>query len=488
MAKQKDGPPRSEPSETISDLGPKVVAYVYKTLQVDERWSVREPRGFTWWGYRLAQRVWAEPARDISGDLTVCLHAETDLLRNVALSKDPSKDLTAFNGMTSFSAFVWDPDNHRVMLHCTAYVHPQVEWIETIFSNAVIMQNIEAHSRAHGLRELIGGDLALSSHPKNGDRPQMDDMLNVAEKVVIPIGQKESPFAGQDLMALLNSKPAPWALATGDATGLTAEIPFRDAVPAVVRAAAGSKEDVGTGLLRVFTTERHPSLGSGALLTLQLPVRFKAGKAADEAQALNRAESQQWTNFPLLGAWSVDPQSDDGVAYVSFIPSAFRRPGLLEAMCWYMAGRCRWAHDALTGASGAGAPPTQLQTAQQPEADRHMFLTNAISLFLSRPEPNRYLYVEVKDRPQQNVELSLVTRGLRAVIGQGRAGVPGATLAAGAAAKLEAMGFSGGGTKGRYRSNSVPRDPERLAEMIDHIMILAFGLDQTYEASITDSR
>jgi hypothetical protein len=42
------------------DTGLRTVGDVFTNLEVDEEWSTRERRGFTWWAHRHAQRVWAE--------------------------------------------------------------------------------------------------------------------------------------------------------------------------------------------------------------------------------------------------------------------------------------------------------------------------------------------------------------------------------------------------------------------------------------------
>src|SRR5438034_671528 len=39
------------------DLGLEVLDFVSMSMQIDDSWSVRTARGFTWWGHRLAQRV-----------------------------------------------------------------------------------------------------------------------------------------------------------------------------------------------------------------------------------------------------------------------------------------------------------------------------------------------------------------------------------------------------------------------------------------------
>ena len=43
------------------DLGNQIVENIYHDLQIDPKWSVKGERGFTWWGHRLAQKIWADP-------------------------------------------------------------------------------------------------------------------------------------------------------------------------------------------------------------------------------------------------------------------------------------------------------------------------------------------------------------------------------------------------------------------------------------------
>src|SRR6266446_10020727 len=63
------------------DVGPEVIDFLYRSMQIDPEWSIREPRAFAWWGHRLAQRVWAEPVRHSDGYAVVRIVAETNLLR-----------------------------------------------------------------------------------------------------------------------------------------------------------------------------------------------------------------------------------------------------------------------------------------------------------------------------------------------------------------------------------------------------------------------
>ena len=39
------------------DLGQELIDYAYEHFQTDEKWSIREERGFKWWAGPLAQSV-----------------------------------------------------------------------------------------------------------------------------------------------------------------------------------------------------------------------------------------------------------------------------------------------------------------------------------------------------------------------------------------------------------------------------------------------
>jgi hypothetical protein len=50
-----------------TDVGLEAIHFLYSLLRIDDEWSVREPRGFTWWAGDYAQRVWAEPCVEDHG-------------------------------------------------------------------------------------------------------------------------------------------------------------------------------------------------------------------------------------------------------------------------------------------------------------------------------------------------------------------------------------------------------------------------------------
>lgn len=332
------------PMSGRGDPGLKLLQFVAANLHIDEAWIVREPRRFTWWGHRLAQRVWAEPPRRSEG-VDVCrVHAETDLLRNVPDRTDLVDRLAALNGFASLSALVWDPGQRRLTLRCGAYVHAQnIGWLRHLFLAAVGIQVADAHIKAQGLGAVLGGEPDTSPHPRTGRRRRADETLGVIDQVFAPRGRGPSPFTEADFKAALQLEPRPWVLATGNG-GLSAELPFLDDVPAIL----GGR---GTALLVATAAERHPQLGSGALLRLSLPTLPGADPAdarqgAQLAVDLNRAEPQAWAVAHFLGAWTFQPTH--GLTFVTFLPAAVYRPRLLDALLWSMAARAQWARSYLS--------------------------------------------------------------------------------------------------------------------------------------------
>ena len=73
----------TEISKGNQELGDKVLEYLFKTLAIDQEWSLRDKTGFTWWPHRLPQRVWFEPLRTEDGSAYIRIHAETLIFRNV---------------------------------------------------------------------------------------------------------------------------------------------------------------------------------------------------------------------------------------------------------------------------------------------------------------------------------------------------------------------------------------------------------------------
>jgi hypothetical protein len=330
-----------QPEQDIStDVGPLLLNHVFAQMQIDAPWSVREPRAFTWWGHRLAQRVWVDQPRPSRGVSVVRAYAETDVLRVVPKGQKVLDLLAALNMEASLSALVLDEATSRLSYRCGMYVHPQnFAWARSLFLHAMSIQADDANARVEWLAKYAGGQPAYSAHPTSGERHEPDGMLSVVRDCFVSPGQGPSTFSDRELEAIAQMEPRPWTLATGGPGGLTAEFPFTGSVPAMgtmmgIRSGPGPLPE--TALCTVSTDQPHPQLGSGALIRLHLPVTGTSRMAAD----LNFNESNEWAECHQLGAWC---RNGTDVVFVTFLPSAAWAPGLMQSMLFSTALRARWA-------------------------------------------------------------------------------------------------------------------------------------------------
>jgi len=331
-----------------NDIGIQTVESIFETLMIDEVWSVRRPRGFTWWSYRLAQHVEAsEPFWD-RGCLISKIRVWTEVANAVDASHDPATVMAMANGQETLSALVWDPAENTVAEYCTAVIGEEgVEWKSKLLANAAIMQNTAAHSRSHTVADALSGVPAASSHPVNGERPDMDEMLNAPELVIAPAGKDSSAFVGALTEGLQDFLPQYGIVDSSDADGFTCELSYTGSEPAFMLAANAPGNNVGpveTCLLRIFPDVEHPQYGHGALIVMLLPPKFEQEQLATVANQLNLVETQRSTPTQLLGAWCMDPTNEekDGIAFNAFLPSALAHPGLLENQILFQAGRSKF--------------------------------------------------------------------------------------------------------------------------------------------------
>ena len=88
--------------------------------------------------------------------------------------------------------------------------------------------------------------------------------------------------------------------------------------------------------LELDAEARHPSLGSGLLMRLKLPVE----PDAMVAQRLNANERLE-PDAHQLGAWCVD--EEHGLMFTGFIPAAAWVPELSRALVYHLSAKNEWA-------------------------------------------------------------------------------------------------------------------------------------------------
>lgn len=314
------------------DHGQRVVQEVYDRLQIDGKWSVRGERGFTWWAGDLRQSVWAEtPFQDLEMEI-VRVHARTDLIKGYRGDERQKQGLGALMPFCTLSGYVPDRrDPSRIQLASSVYVNEStVDWMGEFFTWATMIQNIEAHILVRSLPELVGADADASGHPESGARADMDEMSELLTHVVAPEGREPSRYAGPEMAELVeNIQHPPTVMATGDADGLTSELPF-----------------VGrTSMVRLFTDAQNPRMGNGLLATCSLPVEI--GDPVGRALQMNSREVSEPTRAHFLGSWCLAPTGS--FSFVSFYPNAMFKQNMLLNVYMTSLLRCRWAAERVYG-------------------------------------------------------------------------------------------------------------------------------------------
>lgn len=325
----------------MTDVGLRLLDSLYEQLMIDDQWSVRRERGFTWWAYRLAQHVEVGPPQ-WSEDRYVCsVRIWTDVVRDVDPSTDPAVVLAATNSFATLNALVWDPSDATITECCTAVVHDEIfMWLSKVLATVAVLQNTAAHSRAHSLARATGGAPAASNHSLNGERPSMDDILNLPEAVVVPEGAKPSRFTGQAFARVGDFMRHSLFPGFADDDGLTCEVPFTAHTPSAI---INEADQLQTSLVQMYTDVPHPEAGNGLLCIMRLPYNADPRNVATQANRLNLIESKGDTGTLLLGAWCPDPSADTTLAYCQFVPNLLARVILVENLLSYMASHSRLA-------------------------------------------------------------------------------------------------------------------------------------------------
>jgi hypothetical protein len=125
----------------------------------------------------------------------------------------------------TMSALVYDAERRTMSESFTAVLYADtVRGWAKVMATAAVIQNTAAHSRCQSLAEVVGGRPNSTDHPVSGQRPEMDDMLNTPEQVIVPAGSGPSAFGGP-LVERLDAMEMPlWTVHTGSSSGFTVEV------------------------------------------------------------------------------------------------------------------------------------------------------------------------------------------------------------------------------------------------------------------------
>ncbi len=324
------------------DAGLRTVHDIFEQLQVDEQWSQWSDRGFTWWAYRNAQRVWAEEPREEEGFSLSTVHVETEVLRGMPTEALDRRAFDLLLGVAmqeaSLSAFVIRDDT--VMLHMCAHVHDEIQrWMSQVLQMGAVLQIVAADERDDALTSILNEgpngfavEPAVSAHPISGERQTPDEMLGAVDELPM----RDRPWGDQDefeqVAEILNRGGM---LATTGDRALTAEIPFG---PNGGPAAAGGDSH----MLQAMDQDRGERLGHGLRMRLQLRRWPEIDGRQIFAPELSEMEADGLSGVHLLGSWATAPVTEATPSFTCWLPSVLHRPGLLANLVMTFGARANW--------------------------------------------------------------------------------------------------------------------------------------------------
>lgn len=335
----------------IEDDGPRRLQGLRASLMMDPEWTAEEPRTTWWWGGPAPLTITAGDPRECFGDPTVKITASVTVVDQVQVDEDQALAfLSARNMMASTGSLTLLHDEGRVVASCTHYAHPGDAGMAQLFPGYVLMMYTEALALIGqgALAEVLRGRPGVFPHPVSGVREDYDELVGTTDEIVVPRGSEPNAYSGDEFNETVNTLVARNLFATGDDHGLTVELPWSSGVPAAVASMVGKASQGRTAMMQVLR-QQHPGYGTGLLCLLFLPELLSTKEARVRANALNRAELVELTGFPSLGAWTAR-DADGGesrVVHATFLPNAYARPGMVQAVASFGYMRSQWAQERL---------------------------------------------------------------------------------------------------------------------------------------------
>ena len=303
-----------------------IIDWLYREqLQVDEQWSVRTERGFTWWAYENAQTI--EILREETGpdgQVGHLIAVRTEMVTDFDLTEAA---LTALNHgplrLASMSGPVYDAETRTLSLRSLGRVHEETAaWMGVLLGAAAVTQLAEARMLGKGLAEAVGARPAVSGHPQNGMRSEPDQMLSAAQ-VLVREGQAPCQWPEADFTAAVDQfmRQPPAVLASAGGQAFTVEFPFGE----------------GSSLCQVVGDQNHPLYGHGLLVLQRFPFTVESeAKGAELALTLNAAEMTQNSTGYAFGSYVHDSGM---ICYSGFVSNALRRQVILPNLYFACAVR-----------------------------------------------------------------------------------------------------------------------------------------------------
>jgi hypothetical protein len=300
------------------NTGQASIEWLYsEKLRVDEEWSVRTPRGFKWWADKNAQTI------EIIGDehdpdlgTAYYLSIRTELIKNLEFTELALSILNdCVMAMATMSGPVYNAENKTLDLCSLVRVHDgNYRWVNPLLSLASVMQIGEVSSY-QSLIDSLDAAPNSSGHPRNGIRPEPDELVLVTEILLIPEGIRPCKWTEKEFQQTVDEymQRPPSLLATGGGLGFTVEFPF------------GNE----SSLFRAAGNQRHPRYGNGLLLLQSFPLPQLVTTAFEGISLALFLNECELTQRPIgYGSGSYTYRSG-AIHHTSFIPNAAYRANML---------------------------------------------------------------------------------------------------------------------------------------------------------------
>lgn len=315
-------------SENSINAGQKTIEWLYREqLKIDDQWSVRRKNGFTWWADKNAQTIEIIGSEQHeSGDTAYLVSVRTEFLHNVDLTPRALEGLNALvMPFASMAGPVYDPKTRSISLCSLVKVHEGIRaWMSLLISTAAVLQVAEARMLDHRLAAVFGGELAETRHPRNGRRPEADELADITEQLIVPVGRQPSKWMEPEFETAVEQhmQRPPSLGASGGGAGFTVEFPYGD----------GS-----SSLCQFKADEPHPRYGNGLFMLQSFPVGNMAGTEGTRlALELN---ARELTKNPAGYGFGSFCYGRGMLHFAGFLPNLSYRKGLLPNLYYTCASR-----------------------------------------------------------------------------------------------------------------------------------------------------
>jgi len=294
------------------DVGQLALEEIHKLLLIDEAWTWRRPRGFTWIAHRLNQSTDASPVFESRGIKISRIVSRVTVIESVGVPQSAAEKIVGeVNHLAVGSAYVYVSEDRRVDAMVAHHVHDETLKMRSKQIAAYQMLALAfAELHSEGLADAFQGRVATRQHPSSGKRLQADDMLNVVVAFYRPAGALPSFFADSAAIEQVHQlvRKTHFFSAGGSAGGIAIEVAF-------------GNDD--TTLIELQTEASHPHLGNGLGVFLKLRLNADEAQAARLANQLNLQQFEAGAVVPAVGAWclyTLDGRPSLGHAF--FVPNA----------------------------------------------------------------------------------------------------------------------------------------------------------------------